>query len=268
MKNYICLASLFLLFSLSLFGQSTYSSDPNLDPDSKGILYEKEFAIDFTLHTNGLALAVNFGKIKTYYKTQYYHIQIGELKHPKEYRQNIESLGGFPTRSSRSFIFGKRNNLYMIRGGIGGKRYFSEKAKQKGLAVGMSYEFGPSLGITKPYYLELIRRSPDNTSNIIVSEKYSSENRDDFLERDLIYGASGVTRGFTFSELGFVPGAHAKIGAHFDWGAFDEVVKALEAGIMVDFFIRPVPIMVEVDNVNNRMLFINLYLTLQLGKRS
>jgi hypothetical protein len=63
---------------------------------------------------------------------------------------------------------------------------------------------------------------------------------------------------------------HAKFAVHFDWGAFDEFAKAIEAGVMVDYYFSRVPIMVDsplVDNAENKAVFINLYLNLQLGKR-
>ncbi len=68
-----------------------------------------------------------------------------------------------------------------------------------------------------------------------------------------------------------VPGLNFRAALHFDWGAYDEFVKALEAGIMADFYFKKIPIMVEspsVPNAENRAFFINLYLTLQLGKRT
>ena len=70
--------------------------------------------------------------------------------------------------------------------------------------------------------------------------------------------------------MSIIPGFHAKAGIHLDWGAFDEFVKAIEAGIMLDVFVKRVPILVEnVDIVNaeNRPFFLNLYLNIQLGKR-
>ena len=96
--------------------------------------------------------------------------------------------------------------------------------------------------------------------------KYTGDNIDEFLNVDRIYGSSGFRKGL--NEIKPVPGAHGKIAVHFDWGAFDEFVKAFEAGIMVDVFIREVPILVDDTQFpENRPYFVNLYLTLQLGKR-
>lgn len=256
--------------STSLLGQAAvFSTDQVYTGDRKGIVYNKEFSIDFKLHTNGFGLGVNIGTLKTYYLTRFINIELGEIKHPKEFRQNFDFQPQGNNRVSRAFIFGKQNSFYVLRGGIGEKRYFSEKAKRKGVAVGVSYEAGPSLGLLKPYYLELIRTLDQGQGQdfVIRSEKWDEENTD-FLDIRLIYGGSGFSKGL--SELNVRPGIHAKAALHFDWGAFDEFVKALEAGFMIDGYFGKVPIMVDsalTPGAENRALFLNLYINLQFGKR-
>ena len=118
----------------------------------------------------------------------------------------------------------------------------------------------------KPYYLELLSAEnnlPPVSTTITV--KYSEEIRDDFLDPWNIFGSSSWTRGL--NELRPIPGVHGQLAVHVDWGAFDEYVKAIEAGVMFDVFIRSVPIMVDLPDVENRPFFINLFLNLQLGKR-
>ena len=257
---------LFIAFIACIFMVFTASAQTfqpkQLNYNDKGIVYNKEFTVDFRLHTNGFALAANIGKIKTYYKTRYYHFEIGELRHYKEYRQSFDYPSFSGGRTSRSFVFGKQNSLYVARVGLGTKRYFSEKARKKGLAVGMSYQFGPSLGIVKPYYLELQRTIDGGTNSFLSTEKYSEENAGLFLDINNIYGSSSFAHGL--KELSVLPGGHAKLSIHFDWGAFDEFVKALEAGIMADVYFKKVPLMVSEEN---RPFFINLFIALQLGKR-
>ena len=150
-----------------------------------------------------------------------------------------------------------------LHGAYGQKRYFSGKAKKQGVAVGMSYSVGPSLGIIKPYYLELDtdRRSP-NGGVITVVQKYSEENSGTFLDVRRIAGGAGF--GYGFDELSLIPGGQGKVALHLDWGAFDEYVRAVEVGLMVDVYARTVPIMLTDDN---RPYFINLYFSMAFGKR-
>jgi hypothetical protein len=261
---------LFLLFFLPVLAtaQQTLSIGQNNYENKKGIIYNKEIAFNLKLHTNGIAAGMQFGTIKTYYKTRYWGIEFGELKDTRETRQNrnnqIINIDG----SFRGFIYGKQNNFYALRATFGEKRYLSEKARRKGLAVGISYSAGPTLGLLKPYYL-VLRYVENPAFNNYRSEKFSSANEARFLDIDNIYGADSFAKGL--GELKFLPGAHAKFAMHFDWGAFDEFVKAFEVGVMADFYLKKVPIMVEsplINNSGNQALFLNLFINFQLGKRS
>lgn len=257
LKFYYIFAALLLGFSIN--AQETIQ--PKQMDTNFGIVYNQEFALGMRLHTNGFAIGTNFGKLKTYYLTKYFHFEIGELKHEKEFRQSFDTPTPINGRISKAFKYGKQNNLYVIRGAMGAKRYFSEKAKHKGVAFGISYEGGATLGLLKPYYLDL--RGSDGQASIAT--KYSEEDSENFLNVYSILGASGWTKGL--SEISILPGAHGKFAVHFDWGAYDEYLKSIEAGIMVDFFSKKAPIMVEQDNVENNQLFLNLFLHLQFGKR-
>lgn len=265
MKPFIYILICYFILSADLAAQETFQPRPENTGAQVGLIYDREVNTDIRLHTNGFAFALNFGRIKTYYKTKYYHFEIGEIKHPKEFRNPFNDNFN-RTNSGSSFIYGKRNNLYVLRAGLGGKRYFSEKAKKRGIAVGASYAFGPTLGLLKPYYLTL-RYPVDSPNNgeMDITEAYSEANRSLFLDHNSIVGAAGFTRGF--SALKIRPGIHAKGGLHFSLGAFDEVVKAFEAGFMFDWFFTEVPIMVPLENNENKSYFLNLYLNLQFGKR-
>ena len=269
--NYRKYAFLLLMILPALgFGQKRIADGQNFyDDDLRGIVYNREFTVDFKMHTNGFSFGVNIAELKSYYLTRFINIELGEIRHPKEFRQSFDFQTRNNNRISRSFIFGKQNNFWVLRGGIGEKRYFSEKAKRKGLAIGVSYEGGPSIGLLKPYYLELIRfAEPGSNDFRIESERFSEDNIDKFLDISSIYGSAGFSKGL--GELSLLPGLHAKAAVHFDWGAFDEFVKAIEAGFMIDFYFQRVPIMVEsplVENTENRPYFINLFVNLQLGKR-
>lgn len=228
-----------------------------------GILYNEERALEFRPHSNGAAMAFQFGRIKTFYQTRYYQFDIGFLKHPKEFRQPINFHSGNPyTRAANSFSYGKQNNFLALRAGFGEKRYFSDKAKRRGVAVGINYAVGATLGVLKPYYLHLSRLKDDGFTDYVSTERYSEENADLFLNSTKIIGPASFFRGI--EKVSFVPGLHGRIGAHFSLGAFDKYVKAFEMGIMVDAFARRVPIMII---ENNTPVFVNGYLSFQIGKR-
>ncbi|MCC6724424.1 MAG: hypothetical protein IT258_07930 [Saprospiraceae bacterium] len=255
-----CLLLFIFLCSKLLVAQETIQPK-QLDDPSKGLIYNKEYAINFRMHTHGLGFGFNVGKLQTYYKTKYWHFEMGELMHAKEYRQRFDHASTISGGVSRAYKYGKQNNLLVLRAGLGGKRYFSEKAKHKGVAVGISYEMGATLGLLKPYYVELKTEG----GNATFSTRYTEDTADRFLTKELIHGASAWTKGL--GELSVLPGAHARFAVHFDWGAFDEYLKSFEGGIMVDAFAKRAPILVERDGVQNNLLFVNLFLNLQFGKR-
>ncbi len=279
MKLNIPILIILLTISASAFSQGLY--DPKSDDGLKGVVYNKEFTVDFRAHTNGvLALAANFGKIKTYYKTRYYQIEIGEIRHPKEFRYPRDIISAGSSRSTGPYVYGKQNSLFTLRAAMGQKRYYSEKASRRGLAIGINYAGGPTLGIIKPYYLEVY--SSDNNNSSFRTIRYSDEEAFNFLNEARIARYSGFVKGL--DEISVAPGINAKFGVHFDWGAFDEFVKAVEVGIMADVFFKKIPIMIDditvplntippstlditPQAVGNRPFFINFYIAVQLGKR-
>lgn len=252
------LLSFFMLgwmLALEVNGQGTLPASTGV-----GILYNRETTFNLKLTTNrGIVAGMEWGRLRTYYKTTTFNINLGEIRHIKEQRQSAD-----PTlsRSFRPYVFGKQNNFLVVRSGWGAKRYYSEKARVKGVAVGMSYSIGPTLGLLKPYYLALTYQGDVPGNNRIVHEKYSEENANVFLNETRILGASPYTTGF--SEMKILPGANATIAFHMDWGAFDEFVKAFEIGAMLDVFPKNVPIMVSEENTP---FFFNFFVNLQLGKR-
>lgn len=271
---------LFLMFSTVGMAQTGVFNPKELNNGNKGIVYDREVAGELKLFSNGFELGVNIGQLKTYYRTNYFHFGIGELKHNREFKNRDGITGGSIGRSSRSYIFGKQNNLYTLRAGYGVKRYYSEKARKKGLAIGASYEGGFTLGLLKPYYLELISPDPGSSPRILV-ERFNGDNADLFLSPESINGAAPAINGFT--EIQLRPGFHFNAGLHFDWGAFDEYVKAIEVGIATDVFFGDIPLLIDEatftnsstttpieilpSNVRNRPFFINLYIAFQFGKR-
>lgn len=246
-----------------MLGQRVIS--PKLvEVDWKGIVYKKEWSVDFRLHENGAAIAYNVGKIKSYNKTNYYHIELGFTKDPREKSQSKISLNS----TSGSFIYGKINSLINLRIGAGSKHYLSEKQKRKGIAVGYTYQLGPSIAILKPYYLDLIYRTDagGRPDFFIQSQRYTEETADRFLDLNSIDKKSSFYRGF--NDLSIRAGIQGKLGAHLSWGAFDKSVKAFETGIMFDLFANKIPILVETEEVKNKPYFVRLYLNLQLGSRN
>lgn len=253
--------SLCFLFSNIILAQVSNS----LGNDNIDIIYKQEFTMGLKAHTNGFGLSANFVKINNIHKKRVYEIEIMDIKHPKEFRQqSLFSQGR--TTASKGFVYGKENNFFNINVSRGTIRTIAEKARKSGVSISMYYAGGVSLGLAKPYYLDLIDRDFSRGVNIVTKrtkfDGADQQTQSDFLDEQLIVGSSGFIHGF--DELTPYPGVQGKVALLFDWATYNEFVKAIEIGGMVNAYLKRIPILVTDDN---SLFFTNLYVKFTLGKR-
>ena len=250
---------LFLLFPLFASGQIQIKDRFEIKK-LKGIIYKNEFSLEAKIHSFGFALGVNKGKIKTYYLTKYYHFDIGYLKSIKEKKNNLVTTS---LNFYNSYSFGKRNYFFPARIGLGLKKYLSEKEENNGVAIGYSIEGGFTAGILKPYYL---RAKVANDEGVLYKEiKYTEETKDLFIDENLIFDRSSFFKGI--NELSMVPGIHLNAAVHYALKAYEKPVYAIETGILIDAFIKRVPMMVETSGFKNNFIFFNVFINVELGTR-
>lgn len=263
--RFLIIIIFFCVLTMPGIGQKSFQPK-QVDYDWKGIIYRNEYTGLLTMHTNGFTLGYNSGKIKTYYKTSYYHVELGYMSDPREQKQNRNIPISF-NKVSQSFKFGKQNSLYVLRAGKGVKRLITDKARRKGVAIGYNYEAGPAIAFLRPYYLELIYNFEQNGRpfNELRSERYTEENAAKFLDYNSVFGGAPGNKGW--SELSIVPGIQGKMALFFSLGAFEEYAKSLEIGIMGEMYIRKLPIMVETETISSKPYFVNFYATFEFGKR-
>jgi len=235
-----------------------------IETNNKGVLYDFERSFDFKIYTNGFSIGMSFGEIESYYKTSYFSIEFGTLKDFRERRQN-RNVTFRSNGLSSSFIYGKQNSIYLLKFGKGKKVYLTEKAKRKGLAVGFNYNYGLTVALKKPYYLEIVNRNASDSDDELFTVRATDETMEDFLNFNIIFGGSSYFQGFW--NIRPTVGAHAKIGAHFAFGAYDQSIKSVEVGLQAEAFPRRLPILVERENIRNRHVYVNMYVLAQFGKR-
>lgn len=256
--------SILVIITIGLTGQNVFQPK-QINSNFKGLIYKQEFSLDLRVMTNGGSIGYTSGNLQTYYKTDYFQFDIGFLKDSRERRQNMNTT--FKTEgSSQSFVYGKQNSVLLLRGGKGFKKYLSEKAIRRGLAVGFSFEGGASLAILKPNFLKLKYFTEENPDGEIREEKYSEENHDTFMNFNSIFGGTSYWKGIFQSTMAI--GLHGRASGHFAMGAFDKNVRAAEIGINFDLFPKKLPIFVETESLRNRRLFLNLFVSFHLGRRS
>ena len=190
--------------------------------------------------------------MKTNRKTTTYRIDITEIKSQKE--DKLPSGGAF---FGNPYIFGKQNNFYPITLGIGQQRILGQKGNKNGVAISAIYDAGLSIGLLKPYYLEV--QDPTTLENKTI--KYSLQDSALFLGPTII-GGGGFGKGW--NELKIKPGAFAKTALRFDYGRFNEVVSGIEVGISAEFYGEKIPIMLL---QKDKQLFFQGYISLLFGHR-
>jgi len=219
-----------------------------------------EFYVGGGIHTRGWNVNLAYSFIKKPMRTMSFFVEFGEIKHPKEKEQTFDGLsiiGGAP----KAFIYGKRNNLFVTRLGYYEKLYLSSKENRRAVSLAWIYGGGIALGIVRPYYLDLIYRGTGNQPSI-RAEKYSESNLTKFLNPQEVDGPSGLSYGWDDALL--EPGFSLKTAILVDWGAFDQVVKDVEVGLMADVYFNSIPMMIFEENTP---IFVNLYVHIHLGKR-
>lgn len=198
----------------------------------EGVLnFTKQTAFGLQLRTNGYGLFLELGRAKSPRWTNLYLLELTEIKHVKE-----EKVSNASTFFSNSFVYGKINNFYQAKLGYGRQYVLGQKGNKNGVAVLGIAEGGLSLGLLKPYYIQVQEQSAG-----VRDIKYDSKDSVAFLSGNIL-GGSGFTKGW--SELMVKPGLFLKTALRFDFGRFNETIQALEIGMSVDAYASKIPQMV------------------------
>ncbi len=235
------------------------------DTVDMGYLMRREKSGNIMLHTLGFGLGMRFGNNKTYYKNRMFEFDLLEMKAPNQVHRYNEN---FP--NPRSYVYGKLNNLYIRRAGIGRQLLVNRKPYWGGVEVRAFYYGGFDLGLAKPSYLYIAYYTViDNILVVdhIALERYNPEKHFPYIGVNPtllcdIYGRGPILSGF--DKIKPYPGLYAKGGFNFEFSAQNDRIKAIEVGVTVDIFPKPVPVMAfsKAD-----YFFITGYLSFHLGKR-
>ncbi|MCW3120061.1 MAG: hypothetical protein JWM28_4143 [Chitinophagaceae bacterium] len=220
--------------------------------DEEGVMaYHKQNIFGIQLRSLGYGLLYEIGRTKTTRKTTTYSVELSEIKSQKEEKL---PTGGFFI--GNRYIYGKINNFYQFKLGIGQQYILGEKGNKNGVSVSAVYGGGLSLGFLRPYYLQV-----QDASGNQVTIKYSQQDSALFTGNSILAGG-GLGKGW--GELKLRPGAYGKAGLRFDYGRFNEMVSAIEVGVSVDAYLKKIPIMLF---QKEKQLFFQGYIALEFGRR-
>jgi len=214
------------------------------------IIFNKHNVFGVRLATDGYGIFFEKGKYKTNTRTLLYQFELNEKKDGKDHKVAAAGYNGY---DFNSVVVGKLNNFYQFKVSIGQQHLIGGKGNKNGVAVTGLYSGGLSLGILKPYYIDV----QDQYGNQFQA-KYPQVVDSGYLP----LGAAGVTVGW--NEVQFKPGLNAKTAVRFDYGRFNENITAIEVGLTGEYYFSKIPMMYMVPERN---FFFNAYLSIMFGKR-
>jgi hypothetical protein len=257
----------FLIVFFSLFSAGLRAQDAmEADTVDLGFLLRREKSGNVMLHTLGLGAGFRMGVNKTYYKNRMFEFDLLEMKAPNQQKRVNDN---FP--NPRSYVYGKLNNLYILRAGIGRQHLLNRKPYWGGVEVRGFYYGGLDFGIAKPVYLYIAYYSViDNQIVVdrISLEKYNPDIHFPYIGVNPnslcdIYGRGPILSGF--DKIKIYPGIYVKGGFNFEFSSQNDRIKGIEAGVCADIFpVIPVPVMAYRDA---NYYFLTGYISFHFGKR-
>ncbi len=224
----------------------------------------RELSLGLRLNTDGWGIFIDRGtviyeNIKTadlFYRFKLWQLDFDEKKDPREMKSTSTNQSATGGSSTNSYIYGKINNFYTLKLGLGTSKMIAGKPDPGSVSIHWVITGGLSLGLLKPYYINT------TYNGVAQAIKYTDQTKDAFLDPTNIDGSAGFSQGL--SETKIVPGAHLKTGLHFDFSGNRRTLLAAEVGMNVEYYSSPIQIMAENTGVP---YFFNLYAALQFGRR-
>lgn len=242
-----------IIFTFLLFWKPVSSQIETGIDTSKNVILLKETSWGVMFHTQGWGVKYSRGKNKTAFSRSMLVFEFSEMRSLKQ----IRTLNQYFT-SSKSYVYGKLNSVFMLRGMIGKQKLLNRKPYWGGVEVRFVYLAGASLALAKPVYLNILKTVSYDYTYSISAERYDPEEH--FV--DNIFGRSSFTKGF--GEIDVYPGIIGRVGLDFEYGVYRTKVKSLEIGAILEVFPRPVPIMAFNDP---NYFFFTFYFNFNFGKR-
>lgn len=240
---------LFLVLDHFCFSQSTSQAiasgqDPN-------VLYRNEMSLGLFAHSRGFGINFIRAKHVTGTRKKLFEIEALNMKHPKEIKVSSNA------DNSKRFKYGKLNSILLFRAGVGYQTTIFKRADRKSVEIRSAYFIGANVTFAKPNYI-LVYRENASGNKYQESVKYDPN----IHTIDSISGKGPLLDGL--SELKVYPGLYAKANLSFEYAPFSNKVKAIETGVIFDYYPVALPIMAYNPAEN---FIITLYVGFVFGKK-
>jgi len=229
-------------------------SQGEIDKQAK-VFYRNERSWSGSLNSNGWGVNYRYSKRLNAFSSLIFDADLAGIRHSKEIKSQSPYKGGW----GRSYVFGKTNEAFAIRGGTGYQKELFSKFDQGGISIRFFSGGGLSLAILKPVWYQKV--TGFNPSTLELSLEPSLFDPDYMQSIYDIYDRESFFKGINESFV--IPGVYVRAGLSFEYSSEDRTVHAVEGGIQVEGFLKKLPILVTDDN---HQLFLTLFATYRFGK--
>lgn len=219
----------------------------------KDLNFYSENSMGFKFHSSGYGLDYRFEYRYTNKLRGFLETEFNCIKSPKE----IKLYNPFFT-NQKKFVYGKANNFYNIKVGVGIQKELFSKQDKNSLSIRYQLAIGGILGIEKPVYYNIVDSSDftGNQQNFYYSPQLFNidiHNPTDIISRESYF--TGI------SETHFTPGIYLRAGLNFEFSNDLLKTKAIEIGTEFDAYLQKITIMAG----NEQSFFLTIYCSYRFG---
>ncbi len=234
---------------LLIYGSVSLYSQGELNEQQK-VFFRNEMSFAVLLNSNGIGISYREAKRIDFLNKKFLEFEAGSLKNSKEYKVTN------PYTQTGSFVFGKLNSTFYLRGGMGRQHEIFKKADLGGVAIRYFYVIGPVISLYKPIYYKVLYPTSNINEYVIKEEKFEAS----FSLPQEIYSKASFFKGL--NETKVLPGLFAKGGFNFEYSKEDKLIHAIELGAQINAFPKKIPIMAGTEN---RSIFFSLFVSYRFG---
>jgi len=164
--------------------------------------------------------------------------------------------------NGRNYVEGKLNYLINFRPEYGRQWSLLKHASEGGTSLNGRIATGPTIGIQKPYMVEITYTDPGSgrptskTGTVPMARAL-----DNTYSKSIINGEGSFFDGI--SQAKFIPGWHLKTALEFKFETLKQNYLAVETGFIIDYFSQPVEIL---NQTTPRSVYTTGYVTFFFGK--
>jgi len=213
------------------------------------IAYKKHFLFGVKLISDGYGIFFEKGYSRSIRRSTLYQVEISERKHQKEEKQSN------PMASTAPLIYGKINYFYPVKLGVQKQFLLGNKSNKNGVSITANVGGGITLGVLRAYEVE-VDKAGERTY-----VRYDSPDSLLFINGPY-YGGPNLGRGWNHLKL--TPGLYVKPALRFDYGRYNDLVSAIETGVVAEFYSKKVPQMLY---NKQKQFFFTAYVAFEFGRR-